>query len=182
MRASVLGMAVTIAVAVAVVNAQKTTEVHPGKAGSPHVRTEWKIDGASISIEYGRPLMTRDGKVRADSQVMPPGQVWRTGADEATTLKTDKMLMFGSTHLNPGTYTLWTLPGEKEWLLIINKQTGQWGTAYDMKQDLAREKMTVLKSTKPVEQLTISIEDTKQGATLRVEWGTTRVEIPFMVM
>jgi len=182
MRASVLGMAVTIAVGVAVVNAQKTTEVHPGKAGSPHVRTEWKIDGASISIEYGRPSMTRDGKVRADSQVMPSGQVWRTGADEATTLKTDKMLMFGSTHLSPGTYTLWTLPGEKEWLLIINKQTGQWGTAYDMKQDLAREKMTVLKSTKPVEQLTISIEDTKQGATLRVEWGTTRVEIPFMVM
>ena len=178
MRASVLCLAVTAAVAVAVVNAQKTTEVHPGKAGSPHVRTEWKIDGASISIEYGRPFV----KGREDGKVMPPGQVWRTGADEATTLKTDKMLMFGSTHLNPGTYTLWTLPGEKEWLLIINKQTGQWGTAYDMKQDLAREKMTVLKSTKPVEQLTISIEDTKQGATLRVEWGTTRVEIPFMVM
>jgi hypothetical protein len=179
-----LAAAVTIAVAVAVVNAQKTTEVHPGKGGSPHVRTEWTIDGANISIEYGRPALTspKDGKVRGDSEVMPPGQVWRTGADEATTLKTDKMLMFGGTHLSPGTYTLWTLPGEKEWLLIFNKQTGQWGTTYDAKQDLAREKMTIQKTAKPVERLTISIDDTPKGATLRIEWGTASASIPFMVM
>lgn len=184
MRGRVIGVAVTLAVAVAVVNAQKTTTVHPGKGGSPHVRTEWTIDGANISIEYGRPFLKnpKDGTMRTDAQVMPPGQVWRTGADEATTLKTDKMLMFGATHLSPGTYTLWTLPGEKEWQLIINKQTGQWGTAYNQKEDLAREKMVLLKSTKPIEQLTISIEDTKAGATLRIEWGTTRAEIPFMVM
>src|SRR5262245_48307715 len=144
MRAGVLGAAATVAVAVAVVSAQKTTEVHPGKAGSPHVRTEWTIDGAHISIEYGRPFL----KGRAESALMPAGQVWRAGADEATTLKTDKMLMFGSTHLMPGTYTLWLLPGEKEWLLIFNKQTGQWGTAYDAKQDLAREKLIVGKAAK----------------------------------
>jgi hypothetical protein len=113
---------------------------------------------------------------------MPPGQVWRTGADEATTLKTDKMLMFGTTHLSAGTYTLWTVPGEKEWQLVINKQTGQWGTQYSQAQDIARVPMTLTVLPKPVEQLTISIDDTPQGAVLRIEWGTRSARIPFSVM
>jgi hypothetical protein len=161
------------------VSAQKTTQVHPGKGGSPHVRTEWTIDGANISIEYGRPFLKGRDEVK---QMLANGPVWRAGADEATTLKTDKMLMFGATHLGPGTYTLWVLPGEKEWLLIFNKQTGQWGTAYDAKQDLAREKLTVGKTAKPVEQVTWSIVDTPTGATLRLEWGTTSLSIPFQAM
>ena len=178
MRRSVFCVAVTMAIAAAVVNAQKTTEMHPGKGGSPHVRSVWTIDGATITIEYGRPFL----KGRTEAAVMPPGAVWRAGADEATTLKTDKMLMFGNTHLGPGTYTLWVLPGEKEWLIIFNKQTGQWGTAYDSSQDVAREKLTVEKAAKPVEQLTWSIDDRSTGATLRLQWGTTNVSIPFTVM
>src|SRR5262245_20053738 len=79
--------------------AQKTTPVHSGKGGSPHVRTEWTIDGANISIEYGRPAL----KGRTIDSLVPTGQIWRMGADEATTLKTSKMLMFGSLHLAAGT-------------------------------------------------------------------------------
>ena len=69
-------------------HAQKTTQVHPGKAGSPHVKTEWTIDGANLSIEYGRPSL----KGRVPGKDIDPydGREWRTGADEATTLKTDK--------------------------------------------------------------------------------------------
>jgi hypothetical protein len=141
------------------------------------VRSEWTIDGASISIEYGRPSL----KGRPESQVMPPGQVWRTGADEATTLKTDKPLMFGSAMLQPGSYTLWTVPGAKEWQLVINKQTGQWGTNYSQAEDLARVPMTVSKASAPVEQLTISLHDTPGGGELRVEWGTVSARVPFMV-
>ncbi len=69
-------------------SAQKTTPVHPGKGGSPHVKTAWVIDGANITIEYGQPQL----KGRPDAQLMPPGEPWRTGADEATVLVTDKAL------------------------------------------------------------------------------------------
>jgi Protein of unknown function (DUF2911) len=151
---------------------QKTTTVHAGRGGSPHVRSEWTIDGANISIEYGRPAL-KGREIGKD--VAPFGQVWRTGADEATTLKTDKMLMLGSVHLAPGTYTLYTLPTANGWQLIVNKQTGQWGTEYDAKQDAGRVPLTIGKAPAPVEQLTFSIDDTAAGATLRIEWGTIRL-------
>jgi hypothetical protein len=178
MRRTALTAALVATALTATIAGQKISPMHPGKGGSPHVRAEWTIDGANISIEYGRPQL----QGRADSVVMPPGQVWRTGADEATTLKTDKMLMFGTTHLSAGTYTLWTVPGEKEWQLVINKQTGQWGTQYSQAQDIARVPMTLTVLPKPVEQLTISIDDTPQGAVLRIEWGTRSARIPFSVM
>jgi hypothetical protein len=157
-------------------DAQKTTEVHPGKGGSPHVRTEWVIDGANISIEYGRPAI----KGRPEAQLMPPGQEWRTGADEATTLRTDKPLRFGSLVVPAGTYTLYTVPGAN-WQLVVSKKTGQWGIPYPAGEDLGRAPMQVGKTSVPVEQLTIGIDDTPAGGTLRVEWGTTRASINFTV-
>ena len=157
--------------------AQKTTQVHPGKGGSPHVRTDWTIDGAAISIEYGRPSI----KGRPEAALMPPGQEWRTGADEATTLKTDKTLKFGSLSVPPGTYTLYTVPGANQWLLVVSKKTGQWGIPYPAGEDLGRAPMKVGKTQAPVEQLTIAIDDTPAGGTLRVEWGTTSASIPFTV-
>jgi hypothetical protein len=159
--------------------AQQVTTLHPGKGGSPHVRASWTIDGANISIDYGRPALK--GRT-VGKDVAPAGQIWRTGADEATTLKVDKMLMFGSVHLAAGTYTLYTLPGEKAWQLVINKQTGQWGTVYDQAQDVARIPMTVGKAPAAAEALTISIDDTPAGATLHIDWGTTRASVNFSVM
>lgn len=173
--------ALTIAIAAifsAAVSAQKTTTVHPGKAGSPHVRSEWTIDGAAISIEYGRPYLK--GRT-VGKNVAPHGQVWRTGADEATTLKTDTPLKFGSLAVPAGTYTLFTVPGEKEWKLVISKETGQWGTDYVEGLDLGRVPMTVGTTAAPVEQVTFAIDDTPTGGTLRVEWGTTRASVPFTV-
>src|SRR5258706_8574696 len=85
----------------AVLFAQQTSTIHPGKGGSPHVRSSWTIHGAKISIEYGRPYL----KGRAEATLMPPGKPWRTGADEATVLTTDKALKIGPLTLAPGTYT-----------------------------------------------------------------------------
>jgi hypothetical protein len=158
--------------------AQKTTQLKTGAGGSPHVRSEWVIDGANISIEYGRPVV----KGRAISEVAPNGQEWRTGADEATTIKIDKALMFGALHVNPGTYTLYTLPGEKQWQLIISKKTGQWGIPYPKGEDVGRAPMTLGTAPAAVDHLTISIEDTKAGGTLHIDWGTTRVSAPFTTM
>jgi hypothetical protein len=159
------------------VTAQKTTQVHPGKGGSPHVRSEWTIDGAKISIEYGRPSL----KGRSEAELMPPGQPWRTGADEATTLQTDRPLKFGTLTVPPGKFTLYTVPGANEWQLIVSKSTGQWGVPYPAGQDLGRASMKAGKTQAPVEQLTINIHDTPAGGTLHVEWGTASANIPFTV-
>ena len=180
MRRIAQGMAaVLVATAVTSVAAQKTTPVHPGKGGSPHVRSEWTIDGANISIEYGKPSL----KGRPEAQLMPLGQPWRTGADEATVLKTDKPIKFGTLALQPGSYTLNTQPGEKEWQLIVGKldKPGQWGVPYNASLEIGRAPMSLSAAKAPVEQVTISIDDTPQGGTLKVEWGTKVATIPFTV-
>ena len=158
--------------------AQKTTEIHPGKGGSPHVRTEWTIDGAAISIEYGRPFL----RGRPEAELMPPGSPWRAGADEATMLTTDKPLNFGSQSLAPGTYTINLQPGPT-WELIIGKlgKPGQWGVPYNAALEMWRVPMTAGKTAAPVEQVTFTITDTPAGATLQLEWGTTSVSVPFTV-
>jgi hypothetical protein len=180
MRRIASGMAAVLVVAAAgSMAAQKTTEVHPGKGGSPHVRSEWTIDGANISIEYGRPAL----KGRPEATLMPNGQPWRTGADEATVIKTDKALKFGTLSLEPGTYTINTEPGDKSWQLIIGKlgKPGQWGVPYNGALEIGRAPMTVSGGKAPVEQVTISVDDTAKGGTLKVEWGTRVATIPFTV-
>jgi hypothetical protein len=161
--------------------AQKTTEVHPGRGGSPHVKSEWTVDGANISITYGRPSL----KGRPESEVMPAGKPWRTGADEATILTTDKALKFGTLSLEPGSYTINTEPGASEWQLIVGKLgpkgQAQWGIPFQKDLEIGRAPMKVGKTKAPAEQLTISIDDTPAGGTLRIEWGTSSASIPFTV-
>lgn len=167
-----------------VLQAQKTTDVHAGRGGSPHVKTEWTIDGANISIEYGRPVL----KGRPEGQMMPAGKPWRTGADEATRLTTDKALTFGSLKLEPGTYIINTIPDENEWTLILGrpaepteKRPQQWGVPYLPDLEIGKVPMMKSAAPAPVEQLTISIDDTAEGGTLRIEWGTVRATAPFTI-
>lgn len=168
------------------VAAQKVTQIHPGKGGSPHVRSEFTVDGANITLEYGRPSV-KGRVIFGPEGLHKPGVVWRMGADEATTLKTSKDLMFGSVHLPAGTYTLYALPlagaspDKPAGKLIINKQTGQWGTQYDEKQDVARIDANVSLLTTPVETLTLEIVDTPAGATFVMSFANIRAEVPFMV-
>ena len=114
--------------------------------------------------------------------LVPYGRVWRTGADAATTLTTDAPLNIGGASVPAGKVTLYTLPSAQGWKLIINKQTGQWGTEYDEKQDLGRIPMTVSKTSAPVEQLTIEIADTPAGGELRLSWENTLAVVPFTAM
>jgi hypothetical protein len=174
----IAGVLMTVAAAGTLAD-QKTTQVHPGKGGSPHVKSEWTVDGANISVEYGRPSL----KGRAETELMPAGKPWRTGADEATVLTTDKALKFGTLSLQPGSYTINTQPGDKEWQLIVGKlgKPGQWGVPYNASLEIGRAPMTVGKTKAPVEQLTISVDDTSTGGTLRVEWGTRSATAPFTV-
>jgi Protein of unknown function (DUF2911) len=178
MTRTVTAVTMLVGALAATVIAQKTTPVHPGKGGSPHVRVETVVDGANIAVEYGRPFL----KGRAEAQVMPPGNPWRTGADEATVLTTDKALKFGTLSLAPGSYTINTQPGDA-WQLIVGKlgKPGQWGVPYNASLEIGRAPMKSGKTSAPVEQLTIAVEDTPAGGQLRVEWGSTSASIPFTV-
>jgi hypothetical protein len=160
------------------VSAQKTTDMGTGKGGSPHVKSEWTVDGAHLSVEYGRPSL----KGRPEATLMPPGQPWRTGADVATILTTDKPLKFGTINLAPGRYTINTQPGE-QWQLIFGKlgEPQQWGVPYKPELEIGRTPMKSGKTSAPVEQLTITIDDTPAGGTLKVEWGTTSATAVFTV-
>lgn len=178
LRTSLFAAAVTLALSGSMLIAQKTTPIKTGSGGSPHVKSEWTVDGASIAITYGKPFLK--GRT-VGKEVAPLGAEWRTGADEATTLTTDKALTFGTLAVPAGTYTLYTLPGDKQWQLIVSKKTGQWGIPYPAGQDVGRVAMTVGQPKAPVEQLTIAIDDTAAGGTLRVEWGGTSASVPFKV-
>jgi hypothetical protein len=104
--------------------------------------------------------------------------VWRTGANEATTLTTEVDLNIGGVKVPAGKYTLYTLPSEGTWKLIINKQTGQWGTRYDQSQDLARVDMKKSSLPQPVEQFTISFDKKSEStADLNLDWADTRVSV-----
>jgi hypothetical protein len=143
----------------------------PKKLTSPPAKAEVSLSGAAISIDYNSPSMR--GRVIFGGLV-PYGQVWRTGANSATTLKTATDLTIGDLKVPAGTYTLYSLPTEAGWKLIVNKQTGQWGTVYDEKQDLGRVDMKVGKTPAPLESMVIDFENTMgdMGMTeLHVKWA-----------
>ena len=174
MAATMLAAALSVTL-----SAQKVTPLKTGSGGSPHVRTETTVDGANISIEYGRPML----KGRTPGKDIDPfeGKEWRTGADEQTTLKTDKPLKIGTLTVPPGTYGLHTIPVNGTWQLIVSKRASGWGIPYPAGQDLGRVPMTMAKPAAPVEQLTISVVDTPTGGTLNVEWAGTKASVPFTV-
>jgi hypothetical protein len=133
-------------------------------------------DGKKITVDYSRPSV-KGRKIYGG--LVPYSQVWRTGANEATTFVTEKDINVGGTNVPAGSYTLYSLPSASGWKLIINKQTGQWGTEYDQSQDLARIDAQKTALPKPVEQFTISFDPASGGATtLRLDWENTRVSVP----
>ena len=118
--------------------------------------------------------------------LVPYGQVWRTGANEATLFITPVALEAGGATIPAGTYTLWTLPqADGSAKLIINKQFGQWGEAYDEKQDLARIDLTRSSLDKSVDQFTITMDQTGTAGTtgfvLKMAWENTQFTLPFAV-
>ena len=144
-------------------------------ASPPGTATFTFADGKTIAIDYSRPSV-KGRKIFGG--LVPYGQVWRTGANAATTMKTDTNLTIGGANVPAGTYTLYSIPEDKKWTLIINKQTGQWGTAYDEKQDLARVDMKVSKNAAPTEQFTIGFDQTgATAAVLKLDWADTIAKV-----
>jgi len=163
------------------------------KRVSPHDTISTVIEGNRVMIVYGRPY-TKDphsGEARKIwGGLVPYGQIWRTGSDEATLLITQKPLAFGDTTIPAGAYTLWTLPNEDGTAkLAINKQIGQWGASrgdlkeiYDDSLDVARIDLKKAALDKPVDQFTMAIEKNPSGGgLLKMMWETTQFSVPFAV-
>jgi hypothetical protein len=144
---------------------------------SPRDSTKLVLAGKTLTVNYGRPS-ARGRKIIGS--VVPYNQVWRTGANEVTTLTTESDILLGGATVPKGTYSLFTLPSKKTWQLIINKETGQSGLVYHPRLDLARIKLQKHPLTDYVERLTISLNhvDNRSGL-LKIEWERTSLLVPF---
>jgi hypothetical protein len=137
---------------------------------SPPADTSMKVGGKDVTIEYNAPS-ARGRKV--EGGLIPYGQVWRLGADSATTLTTDTDLKIGNLSVPKGVYTLYIAATEGGWNLVVNKQKGQWGTEYNEAQDLGRVPLKLTKLSQPVETLKI----TMNNGMLDIEWGSTKASV-----
>ena len=137
------------------------------------------IGNARFTIDYGRPL-TRGRKILGN--VVRYNAVWRTGANAATQFTTSSPISLGTLRVPAGSYTLWTVPRANGAELIVNRQTGQWGTDYNSALNLGRTALTTDTEAAPVEKFAISIVRTgEQGGTLVIEWDTFRWSAPITV-
>jgi hypothetical protein len=134
--------------------------------------------GATFEIAYSRPAK-RGREIWGG--LVPYSEVWRTGANAATQFTTDRDLVIGDAEVPAGAYTLWSIYTAESATLIINSQTGQWGTAYDEAQDFARVEMSARGLEEPMERFTISIEPTEDGGILQLNWDRTRFTVPMRV-
>ncbi|HZJ61508.1 MAG TPA: DUF2911 domain-containing protein [Chitinophagaceae bacterium] len=159
----------------------ETNEIEGGSVKSLSVRdtTSGQIGNATFTVDYGRPLL-RGRTLLGD--VIPYDYVWRTGANAATQFTTSAPIKLAGMQVPAGKYTLFTVPHASGVDLIINKQTGQWGTEYNRSLDLATARMKSEVPSTPVEKFTISIiPGDNQHGSLVLEWGSFRWIAPIEV-
>ena len=153
---------------------------HGGMMGqmSPPDTVRSAVGGANVTVAYSRPL--KRGRV-IFGNVVPLNQVWRTGANAATMFTTDKDLVFGTTTIPAGKYTLWTVPTQNGAQLIFNSETGQWGTDYHSDKDFARVNLTQAVASPAVEEFVIGVQPQAPGGVLSFAWDDRRWTVPFTV-
>jgi Protein of unknown function (DUF2911) len=147
---------------------------------SPHESVSNTVDGAEVTIVYGRPSMR--GRTIFGALVQY-GRVWCPGADEATTLDSNKELMLGGLRVPPGPHTIWMLPTADKWKLVVSKNPSGFHTFYDAERDLGRLELKKQELATPVEQLTFAISKAPQGGgMISMTWERTEVSVPFSVV
>ena len=147
---------------------------------SPHESVANVIDGADVSITYGRPSMRGRAIM---GQLVPYGRVWCPGADEATTLQSTHALQLGDLTVPAGSHTIWIRPTADSWTLIVSKEPNGFHTNYNASADLGSLPMSKRALDTPVEQLTFAISKNPagRGGIVAMSWETTEVSVPFAV-
>jgi len=146
------------------------------KRPSPPAQAQCKFsDGKTITVNYSSP---RAKGRKVFGELVPYGQVWRTGANEATTFVTDANLTVGGKDVPAGSYTIFTVPNAGKWTLIVSKKTGEWGIPYKYEADeLARADMKVSPTSSPVEDFTIALASMGGSCTLSISWENTQASV-----
>jgi hypothetical protein len=151
-----------------------------GQASPPAKATCDLGGGKSITVDYSSP---RAKGRKIFGGLVPYGEVWRAGANAATTFVTATDVMVGGTHVPAGSYTLFTIPNKDKWTLIISKKTGEWGIPYPgADQDFARVDMKASATSSAVENFTIAFDKAASGCSLRMEWESTRATVDISKM
>jgi len=139
--------------------------------------SSYKVADKAVKIIYGRPQL----KGRSVSDLAKAGEVWRTGANEAAEITFYKDVTFGGGAVKAGTYSLFSIPGDKEWTVILNSKLNQWGSySYDKDADVARVKATA-STGESLEAFSIAFKEVDGGAHMIMGWDTVRVAVPIMM-
>ena len=146
------------------------------KRPSPSAQAQCKFsDGKTIKTDYSSPRV-KGRKIFGG--LVPYGQVWRTGANDATTLVTDTSVRIGDKDVPAGSYTIFTIPNADKWTLIISKKTGEWGIPYPGEgEDFVRVDMRVSQLPSPVENFTIGFDQTGSTCAMHLDWEQTRASV-----
>jgi len=172
---------ITILASLALLLMTNISVAQRGPAASPTATVKQMIGSTTMDLVYSRPSL--DG--RKMSALAPNGKVWRTGANQNTKISFDKDVTFAGKALKAGNYSLWTIPGDGEWTVIINAATDKWGTAYDKSTDVFQAKVMATKTSASVETFSINMTDfdknSKDKANLELAWGNFSVKIPIVV-
>ena len=167
-----------IVVALLIVGVQTVVQAQKVQKSPKSVLTQ-TVGLTDITITYHRPGL----KGRSMASLAPNGAVWRTGANNATAFLISNAITIGGKELAAGNYSLWTIPEDGEWTIIINSKHG-WGTQYDKTGDVMRFKAKATKTGEETETVTINIADIDangKDAALEIRWGNVSVKAPFTV-
>ncbi|GAA4411625.1 DUF2911 domain-containing protein [Nibrella viscosa] len=145
------------------------------KSFSPAATAEIEQNGLRIKVEYSQPY--KKGR-KIFGGLVPYGEVWRTGANEATVIDFDEDVTVAGQPLDEGEYSLWSIPSQAGWIIIFNKETGQWGTNYDQTKDVLRVPVTTRKREQPAEQFFISFVPQPEGTDMLLAWDETEAVVP----
>jgi hypothetical protein len=178
MRKNLVAICAVVALGVAILTIPVKSQQDKSKRPSPPASAQCSLAGGhTIKTDYSSPRM-KGRKVYGD--LVPFGQVWRAGANEATTLVTDTDILVGGKTVPAGNYTIFVIPNATAWELIVQKTTGEWGIPYPPQKDageLLHAPMTVSSLPGSVENFTINYAPADGGCTLQMDWETTRASV-----
>ncbi|PIF01604.1 MAG: asparagine synthetase B [Maribacter sp.] len=159
-------------------SAQKFSGLDKSPMDMAYFPSSYKVTDKAIRVIYSRPQL----KGRSVSELAPAGEVWRTGANEAVEITFYKDANIGGTDIKAGTYSLFTIPGKKEWTIILNSNLNQWGAySYSKKGDIARVKAATSTGSDSLDAFSIAFKEIEGGTHLVMGWGTVRVTLPIML-
>lgn len=156
--------------------AQKFPPMDKSPMDAASFPNDYRVADKAIKIVYSRPTL----RGRSLDKLAPKGEVWRTGANEATELTLYTDMNMGDTKIPAGTYTFYLIPGDEEWTAIVSTDLNVWGSYfYNEKNDVARLNVPVTQGDSSLEAFSIVFEEAKNGVHMHLGWGTARMAVPF---